>query len=190
MNRAKIALLVASFLVAGAACGGPPAAPPPPPPKPTTPPAVGDAVVATAVLEGRSGSSMTGTARFVADGGSVTLTLNVQGAPPGEHAVHLHDTGDCSAPDATSAGGHWNPTKSDHGEWGHPPHHLGDIGNLHVGADGTGALLLTTDRWTIGTGDVGDLLGHAVIVHEKVDDFKTQPTGAAGARIACGVVRR
>jgi len=202
MSRSKIDRIASAALLAVAcvACGSgtattqdralPPDASSAPPLQATTVPPLDDTVQATAVLESRSGSTLTGTGRFVDDGGSVTLTLNVANAPPGEHAVHLHETGDCSAPDASSAGAHWNPTKSDHGEWGHASHHLGDIGNLHVGADGTGALILTTDRWSIGTGDIGDLLGRAVIVHEKADDFVTQPTGAAGGRIGCGVVRR
>ncbi len=166
-------------------------APPPPPPRPTatTAPA-GKPVEATATIEAKSGSKVSGRARFVEESGSVTLTLNVSNAPPGEHAVHLHETGDCSAPDAASAGAHWNPGHANHGRWGESPFHLGDIGNLHVGSDGTGSLILTTDKWSIGTGDTGDVLGHAVIVHEKPDDFKTQPTGAAGGRIGCGVVRR
>ena len=196
MNEAKLGLPWILVLLAVACGDGSDSAsdraavPAAPPSQATMVPALDAAVQATAVLEGRSGSTLTGTAKFVADAGSVTLTLNVQSAPPGEHAVHLHETGDCSAPDATSAGAHWNPTKSDHGQWGHAPFHLGDIGNLHVGEDGTGSLILTTDRWAIGTGDPGDILGRAVIVHEKLDDFTTQPTGAAGGRIGCGVVRR
>jgi Cu-Zn family superoxide dismutase len=193
MNRAELTL-VALLLAPLAACAGSTAdrsAPTPPPAAPaaTAPPAA-DVPAATATLEGRSGSTLTGSARFTSDGATVTLTLQVEGAPPGSHAVHLHETGDCSAPDASSAGAHWNPTREDHGQWGHAPHHLGDIGNLSVGTDGTGTLVLTTDRWSVGTGDTGDLLGRAVIVHEKPDDFATQPTGAAGGRIGCGVVRR
>lgn len=188
-NRTLFAVSVAGMLAC--ACGGGGTSPPAPPSQQATAaPALDAPMQATAVLEGRSGSTLAGNAKFVADAGSVSLTLSVEHAPPGEHAVHLHETGDCRAPDASSAGAHWNPTQSDHGQWGHEPHHLGDIGNLRVGEDGTGTLLLTTDRWSIGTGDTGDILGRAVIVHEKPDDFTTQPTGAAGGRIGCGVVRR
>ena len=187
-----LASILASFaIVYAAAAPQEKKAPPPPPPKPAPPSApAAKPVEATATIEPRSASTLTGTARFVFESGSVTLTLNVEHAPPGEHAVHLHETGDCSAPDASSAGAHWNPGHANHGRWGEPPFHLGDIGNLHVGEDGTGSLILTTDKWTIGTGGTGDILGHAVIVHEKPDDFKTQPTGAAGSRLGCGVVRR
>ncbi len=169
MNRAKIALLVASFLVAGAACGGPPAAPPPPPPKPTTPPAVGDAVVATAVLEGRSGSSMTGTARFVADGGSVTLTLNVAGrtsrracGTPARHGRLQRARRDVGR---AATGTRRN---RDHGEWGHPPFHLGDIGNLHRRRGRHGHV--APDDRSLDDRDGrrrATSLGHAVIVHAE-----------------------
>jgi Cu-Zn family superoxide dismutase len=140
------------------------------------------------ILEGKSDSMLTGIAMFVQDSSGVTLQLNVENTPPGEHAVHLHETGDCSAADGTSAGGHWNPSMEDHGKWGEPPHHLGDVGNIVVGEDGMGAITLTTDRWSIGTGAENDILGRSIIVHADKDDFTSQPTGAAGGRIGCGVI--
>jgi Cu-Zn family superoxide dismutase len=146
------------------------------------------AVEAVARLEAKSDSTLTGSATFVADGGMVTLTLEVQSTPAGEHAFHLHEIGDCSAADGTSAGGHWNPTGEDHGKWNVEPFHLGDVGNLIVGEDGTGSITLTTDLWSIGTGEASDIVGRSVIVHAAADDFTTQPTGAAGGRIGCGVI--
>jgi len=144
---------------------------------------------ASARIEPKSGSSLTGTATFTSSGGMVTLDLEVHGAPPGELAVHLHEIGDCSAADGSSAGPHWNPAGSEHGRWGASPFHLGDVGNLRVGPDGTGRMTLSTDLWKIGGGDPGsDIVGRAVVVHEKADDFVTQPTGAAGGRIGCGVI--
>lgn len=143
---------------------------------------------ATAVLQSKSGSTTTGTARFEARGNEVRLVLNVEGATPGIHAAHLHELGDCSAEDATSAGGHWNPTTDAHGKWEGEHFHLGDIGNIEVGADGRGQIELVTDRWELGTGGPTDVAGHAVIVHTDADDFMTQPTGNAGGRVACGVV--
>jgi Cu-Zn family superoxide dismutase len=146
---------------------------------------------AVATLEARSGSSVTGTATFVDSGENVTLTVEVASTAEGAHAVHVHELGDCSAADGTSAGPHWNPESQAHGQWGSPPHHLGDIGNLVVGPDGTGKLVLKTDLWEVGAADAGttnNVVGHSVIVHANVDDFTTQPTGNAGGRIACGVI--
>ena len=146
------------------------------------------AATATARIEPTSGSGVSGTATFTVQDGQVTLALKLENCPPGEHAFHIHETGDCSAADGTSAGGHWNPGGDDHGQWGQTPFHLGDIGNLTVGDDGTGSMVLTTDSWSIGTGASDDIVGRAVIVHASEDDFQTQPTGAAGGRIACGVI--
>jgi Cu-Zn family superoxide dismutase len=143
---------------------------------------------ATAVIEPRSGSEVAGSAIFIHEGRQVTLQISLEHAPAGEHAVHIHEFGDCSAADGSSAGGHWNPTQHAHGKWGEAPFHLGDIGNVVVGADGTGTLMLTTDRWSMGDGAVGDVLGKAVIIHAAPDDFATQPTGNAGGRIGCGVI--
>ncbi len=121
--------------------------------------------VATAVIAptAASGSNVTGNAVFTQDGDDIMLTVDVENAPPGLHAVHIHATGDCSAPDGTSAGGHWNPTDQDHGKWGSDSFHLGDLGNIPVGDDGTGSLELTTDLWELGTGSELDILGKAII---------------------------
>ena len=135
-----------------------------------------------------SGSNVTGRAAFTQDGDDIMLTIDIQDATPGLHAVHIHETGDCSAPDGTSAGGHWNPTGKAHGKWGEEPFHLGDLGNIPVGNDGTGSLELTTDLWDLGTGSDLDVVDKAIIVHAGADDFVSQPSGAAGARIGCGVI--
>jgi len=141
-------------------------------------------------LEAKSGSKATGTATFTEDRGKVTLVVELSGATPGEHALHIHEKGDCSDPEAKNAGGHWNPTTppSAHGKWGAGAHHLGDIGNITVGADGKGTLKMTTNKWIIGGGVFNDITNKAVVVHGGVDDFTTQPTGNAGNRIACGVI--
>jgi Cu-Zn family superoxide dismutase len=143
---------------------------------------------AVAVIASKSDSHLTGKATFHAEGGKVTLKVEIAGAEPGTHAVHLHEKGDCSAADGSSAGGHWNPTSENHGKWAAAPFHHGDIGNVEVGADGKGTLTLTTDLWTIGGAPETDVVGKAVIVHAKADDFTTQPTGNAGGRVGCGVV--
>ena len=134
-------------------------------------------------------SAVQGRATFAAAEDSVTLLIEVEGAQPGLHAVHIHELGDCSAADATSAGGHWNPMQAAHGRWDHDPHHLGDIGNLMVADDGSGTLQMTSRLWSIGTGELNDVVGKAIIMHVSSDDFSTQPTGGAGSRIACGVIQ-
>lgn len=144
---------------------------------------------AIAIIESRSDSHVSGKARFHEVNGKVTLTIKIEGAEPGTHAVHLHEKGDCAAPDAASAGGHWNPAHEDHGKWAASPFHRGDIGNIEVGADGKGTFTLTTDLWTIGGAPETDVIGKGIIIHAKADDFTTQPTGNAGGRVGCGVVQ-
>lgn len=144
---------------------------------------------ATAKLESRSGSNAKGTAFFTEKDGGVTLVLEVTGLTPGEHAFHLHEKGDCSAPDGTSAGGHWNPTQENHGKWGTHPFHRGDVANLVADATGKATLTFSTPLWSIGGDPSRDVVGKSLIVHAKADDFKTQPTGDAGGRVACGVVK-
>lgn len=146
--------------------------------------------VIEAPVEAKSGSKVTGKATFTEKGKEITVKVAVEGAPPGEHAVHIHEKGDCSSPDAKSAGGHWNPGSDQHGAWAAEHHHLGDIGNMKVGADGKGEVELTTDKWTVGTGQPNDVVGKSIVVHEKVDDFTTQPTGNAGGRIGCAVLAK
>jgi superoxide dismutase, Cu-Zn family len=143
---------------------------------------------AIAKIEAKSGSQVAGEAAFSARGGKVTMTVKLTGLAPGTHAIHLHEKGDCSDPEAKAAGPHWNPSSEAHGQWGHGAFHHGDIGNLEADAKGEATLTVTTDLWTIGGPAASDVIGRAVVVHEKADDFQTQPTGNAGGRIGCGVV--
>ena len=145
---------------------------------------------ATAELESRSGSTVTGKVTFSEHDGKVRMKVVVKGLTPGLHAIHLHDKGDCSAPDASSAGGHWNPSSQDHGKWGHSPFHHGDIGNLVANAKGRAKMTVESDLWTLGDGTASDIAGQSVIVHAEEDDFTTQPTGNAGGRVACGEIPR
>jgi Cu-Zn family superoxide dismutase len=145
---------------------------------------------AIAWINPRSGSEMAGSAIFILEAdGRVALQVTLQQTPPGSHALHIHEIGDCSADDGSAAGGPWNPSGESHGKWGAAPHHLGDIGNVEVDEKGGGALSLVTDLWTMGGGAENDILGKSVIVHATLDDFTTQPTGAAGGRIGCGVIQ-
>jgi superoxide dismutase, Cu-Zn family len=156
----------------------------------------GGAVTKTAVatLQAKSASTVGGTATFTQSGnGEVKLSLTLTGAPVGERAVHIHEFGNCSAADGSSAGSHWNPATQNHGHLGtETAHHAGDIGNVTVAADGTASLTLTTSEWSVGEGDGGttDVVGKAVVVHNGTDDYLSQPTGDAGIRIGCGVIER
>ena len=125
---------------------------------------------------------------FTQNDDTITLTLVIEELPPGVYAVHIRENGDCSSPDGKSAGGHWNPTHTAHGKWGEGEFHLGDIGNITVGEDGVGAIELTTDLWEMDTGSDRDVIGKSIIVHAGADDFTSQPSGNAGARIGCGVI--
>jgi Cu-Zn family superoxide dismutase len=146
---------------------------------------------AMAQLAAKSGSTVTGTAMFTSTGTTVNMKLTVNGASAGMHGVHLHAVGDCSAPDATSAMGHWDPPMGMHGLPTSTVHHLGDCGNFEVGADGAGTLMFS-NAWSLGTGEVNDIVGKALIVHANMDDGTTPPPpagpGNSGARQACGVV--
>ena len=143
---------------------------------------------AIATIDSASGSSVTGMATFTQNDDQITLTIEIQNASPGIHAVHIHENGDCSSPDGKSAGGHWNPTGVAHGKWGEGEFHLGDLGNITVGEDGTGGIELTTSLWEIGTGSDIDVVGRGIVVHAGADDFTSQPSGDAGARIGCGAI--
>jgi Cu-Zn family superoxide dismutase len=145
---------------------------------------------AMAVISPASESKMKGSANFADNGdGTVTLNVMVSSATPGEHALHLHQNGDCSAPDATSAGGHWNPADTEHGKrMDGMAFHAGDIDNLTVGEDSTGTLEMIVKGWSVGGSDSTNVIGRAIIIHALADDFESQPSGAAGTRVACGVV--
>lgn len=144
---------------------------------------------ASATLSGASGSTVSGHATFTkVDDQTVRMTLEVENLKPGDHALHLHQNGDCSAPDATSAGGHWNPTEMPHGKRGEGEFHKGDIINLIADANGKVSWSEEIKGWTIGGADSTNILNRAIIIHEKQDDFVSQPSGAAGARVACGVI--
>lgn len=139
-------------------------------------------------LEPKSDSQVKGNAVFTEEDGVVTMVAVLSGLAEGEHAIHLHEKADCSAADGTSSGGHWNPTNQPHGKWGSSEgYHKGDVGNLKADANGNATITMSTDEWCIGCGDANkDIIGKAIIVHEGVDDFTTQPTGDAGGRVSCG----
>ena len=146
---------------------------------------------AEATLTGtKPDTTVTGTVKFDAANGKVKMVLDLTvAARAGKQvAVHIHEHGDCSDM-GNMAHGHWNPGGTQHGKWGSSSFHAGDIGNVKLDSKGHGTLTLETDIWTLGGDAAKSILGKAIIVHSGVDDYKTQPTGAAGSRIGCGVIQ-
>ena len=144
---------------------------------------------ARATLAPTAGNQTSGGVTFEARGDKLRVIAKVSALTPGPHGFHIHENGDCSAPDAMSAGSHFNPTGKPHGDPAAPDHHGGDMPMLTADANGNAMLEATIDTVTIG-GGATDIVGRAVIVHKDPDDFKTQPTGNSGARVACGVIAR
>lgn len=146
----------------------------------------GDAAVAS--LAGRSGTNTAGTVTFTQRGDRVLVRADVTGLPPNtEHGFHVHEKGDCSAPDATSAGGHFNPGGKPHGSSAMADHHAGDMPNLKADGSGRAQASFELSGLTVAAGP-NSVVGRAAVVHKDPDDYRTQPTGNAGGRIACGVI--
>ena len=141
---------------------------------------------AVAVLQPRSDGKVRGTIHFRKRPSGVHVQGTITGLPAGAHGFHVHEYGECSPPDFSSAGEHFNPTGAPHGSPKDARRHVGDLGNVEAGAGGTVAIDYTDPHLRF-EGD-RSILGRGVIVHEKADDFKTQPTGDAGGRLACGVI--
>ena len=149
----------------------------------------GTASSAHAALAPASGSLVSGTLTFMPMGDGVHVTGDIGGlAPNSTHGFHIHETGDCSAADASSAGGHFNPSGEAHGRASAPHHHLGDNDNLVADANGVAHVNAHFAGVVLGGGGADDIVGKAVIVHANPDDYASQPSGNAGARIACGVI--
>ena len=143
----------------------------------------------TILLSPKSKSSVTGKVEFVESNGSIQMTAVLKGLSEGSHAIHIHEKSDCSSDDGKSSGGHWNPTGQPHGKWGaESGYHKGDIGNFIVeNSENETIVEFSTNEWCIVCGDdTKDILGKGVIVHQGVDDFTSQPSGAAGSSVSCG----
>lgn len=135
------------------------------------------------------GNTANGALKITAAGTGVKISGMVQGLQPdSEFGFHFHEKGDCSAPDATSAGAHFNPTSQNHGNPQAPPHHAGDMLNVKSDAQGVAEVSIDNPEVSLQTGQLNDILGKALVVHAKPDDYTTQPSGNSGDRIACGVV--
>lgn len=156
----------------------------------TPPPPTSTAQSASIVMVPASGSLISGklTARPTADGVRITGEIgSLQRG--GTQAIHIHETGDCSAADATSAGGHFNPGQQPHGKSGSGAHHGGDMNNIVADASGVAQVDVQALGVTLGGGATNDIAGRAVVIHAKADDYQSQPAGNAGARVACGIIK-
>ncbi len=141
---------------------------------------------AIAVIAPTAGNTAKGTVTFTKAAKGLQVAVEISGLTPGKHGFHVHEFGDVSAPDGTSAGGHFNPTGEDHGAPGADKHHAGDMGNLEADASGVAKVTLTQEKLTFE--GANSVIGRSVVVHAKADDLKTQPTGDAGGRVGVGVV--
>ena len=181
--RHAIPLVVSTALfVAGCASA--------PPPPPAAPAAQSTATKAQANLAAASGSLVSGRIELFPMADGVHLRGTIGGFQPNSvHALHVHEKGDCSAADASSAGPHFNPTNSAHGRANTATHHAGDMDNILVGNDGTVAVDVHVAGVTLGGGAPNDIAERALVVHAAADDYTSQPAGNSGARVACGVIR-
>jgi Cu-Zn family superoxide dismutase len=145
---------------------------------------------ATAQLQPTRGNNVSGNVTFTQKGDKVVVVANVAGLKPNqEHGFHVHDKGDCSSGDGMSAAGHFNPKGSPHGHYSTQARHAGDMPNLKADASGNASMSAELDIVTVSEGPTS-VVGRGVIVHVQPDDYKSQPVGNAGARIACGVIQK
>ncbi len=173
MRRVLLAFVAAAALAALSGCKSIPS----------------DAPKATANLVPTRNGNAAGTASFYQVGGKVRMVANVSGLVPGrEHGFHIHEAGDCSSGDGMSAKGHFNPMGKPHGHYSTAERHAGDMPALKADAKGDAKLETDLDLMTVTPGP-SSIVGRGLIVHADPDDYKTQPTGNAGARIACGVIQ-
>jgi Cu-Zn family superoxide dismutase len=179
MRLALMAIATAIFVTA---CGTTPE------PK-SAAPAQSTAKQAVANLASASGSLVSGKIMVTPMAGGVHLTGTVGGLPANStHGFHIHEKGDCSAADASSAGPHFNPSAAPHGKAESGAHHAGDMDNVVANAEGVVNLDIHVSGVTLGGGASNDIAGRALVVHAAPDDYTSQPAGNAGARVACGVI--
>lgn len=143
-------------------------------------------IKAKVLLKPTKGNEVTGEVTFVETDKGVHVVADVDGLKQGKHGFHIHENGDCSAPDGSSAGGHFNPKKALHGGPESAERHVGDLGN--VVADDKGHGHYERDDFVITLKGENSIIGRSVVVHSDADDFKTQPTGNSGGRLACGII--
>jgi Cu-Zn family superoxide dismutase len=145
--------------------------------------------VAQAELKPTQGNTASGWVRFEQRGSNLLVTAEVRGLTPNAvHGFHVHEKGDCSALDATSAGGHFNPGGRPHGQYSQGTSHAGDMPNLKADANGVAKYSFTSDALSVASGAANGVVGRAVVVHRDPDDYKSQPAGNSGPRVACAVI--
>ena len=189
-SKCALALALGTALLAGCASTGTPTAAAADASPGSYANAKSTASRATVNLAPASASLVSGTLTLVPMGDGVHITGEVGGLKPGDtRGFHIHEKGDCSAADASTAGGHFNPAAQAHGRSGQGAHHAGDTDNIVANAKGVARIDAHVTGVTLGGGAANDISGRAVIVHAAADDYTTQPTGNAGARVACGVIK-
>jgi Cu-Zn family superoxide dismutase len=152
------------------------------------PPDATPALTAVADLSPTAGNTVRGTVALTQEAGGVHIVAVLSGLTPGDHGFHIHQTGDCSAPDAATAGDHFNPAAGTHGAPDAPASHLGDLGNITADASGNARYDRVDTRISL-EGELS-VIGRSIVVHAGADDMTSQPAGGSGARTACGVIQR
>ena len=142
------------------------------------------------MLAPTEGNTASGTVNFSQDGNVMQIDIQVDNLAPNTfHGLHIHSNGDCRAPDASSAGGHFNPHGSSHGGRQSESRHIGDLGNIQADVWGSANVSIQVTGISLGK-EINNIIGRAVIVHAKADDLRSQPSGNAGPRIACGLISK
>ena len=179
MSRLTLVAALACVVMSQAAMTATPESPPAEAPK-----------GATAELKATQGNGVSGTLRLLPEANGVRISGSIKGLTPNTtHGFHVHEKGDCSAPDASSAGAHYNPGGQPHGNPASVDRHLGDMPNVSTDAQGVATVDIVVSGVTLRTGQVNDIVGKAIVLHQKADDYKTQPAGDSGSRIACAVIK-
>lgn len=186
--KTRTCLMGVLALLLVVSCGSEPSSTPSPVPSAPEPDQTMSVGFVKAIMQPLGESGVTGIVSFSVTPRGVRVEADLKGLAPGNHGFHIHEIGDCSSPDGKSAGGHFNPADVPHAGPEAEAAHAGDLGNLEAGENGQALITIMSSRVTLGDGAPTDIMGRAVIVHADPDDLESQPTGAAGGRVACGVI--
>ena len=186
--KTRTCLMGVLALLLVVSCGSEPSSTPSPVPSAPEPDQTMSVGFVKAIMQPLGESGVTGIVSFSVTPRGVRVEADIKGLAPGNHGFHIHEIGDCSSPDGKSAGGHFNPADVPHAGPEAEAAHAGDLGNLEADENGQALITIMSSRVTLGDGAPTDIMGRAVIVHADPDDLESQPTGAAGGRVACGVI--